>query len=105
MQNMLGAYGNWAADTIQDPPRLSFRQPMFTDVGAWRPIARSQFHERLMQPGGASTPVAAVLQKFEFDGLSIEHLQWQLPFGPPDGRGVSQAGRLHRKIAGHRGPA
>jgi dienelactone hydrolase len=83
MPNMLGAYGRWAAESMQDPPRLSFRQPMFTDSGAWRPIARSQFREKLMQPGGASTPVAAVLRQFEFDGLSIEHLQWQLPFGPP----------------------
>jgi dienelactone hydrolase len=82
-QNMLGAYGSWAADAIQDPPRLSFRQPMFTDSGAWRPIARSQFRERLMQPGGASTPVPVVLRELEFDGLSIEHLEWQLPFGPP----------------------
>src|SRR5436309_1368434 len=57
MQNMLGAYGNWAADVMQDPPRLSFRQPMFTHTGAWRPVARSQFRERLIQPGGASTPV------------------------------------------------
>jgi dienelactone hydrolase len=80
--NMLGAYGGWAAEQLQDPPRLSFRQPMFTDSATWRPLVRSQFRERLMQPGGASTPVPAVLRQFEFDGLSIEHLQWQLPFGP-----------------------
>jgi dienelactone hydrolase len=81
--NMLGAYGKWASEAVQDPPRLSFRQPMFADPGAWRSMARAQFRERLMQPGGASTPVPVVLRKFEFDGLSIEHLQWQLPFGPP----------------------
>src|SRR5512146_3070102 len=66
--NMLGAYGRWAADAMQNPPRLSFRQPMFTDPGAWRPVARSQFRERLMQPGGAATPVATALRQFEFDG-------------------------------------
>ena len=82
-QNMLGAYGSWAAGGMQDPPRLSFRQPMFTDPEAWRPMARAQFWEKLMQPGVASTPVPAVLRQLEFDGLSIEHLQWQLPFGPP----------------------
>jgi dienelactone hydrolase len=81
--NMLGAYGKWAADALQDPPRLSFRQPMFTDPAAWRPTARHRFRELLMQPGGASTPVPTVLRQLEFDGLSIEHLQWQLPFGPP----------------------
>jgi len=82
-QNMLGAYGPWAAHAMPDPPRLSFRQPMFTDIGSWQPLARFQFRERLMQPGGAATPVARVLKQFEFDGLWIEHLQWQLPYGPP----------------------
>lgn len=77
--NMLGAYGEWAARSMQDPPRLSFRQPMFHDVEAWRPIARARFHELLLGPGGAQTPVAAVQHKWEFDGLEIEHLEWQLP--------------------------
>ena len=81
--NMIGAYGEWAAQAMQDPPRLSFRQPMFGNVDAWRPVARARFHELLLGPGGAATPVAAVQHHFEFDGLSIEHIQWQLPYGPP----------------------
>lgn len=81
--NMLGAYGEWAAGELQDPPRLSFRQPMFTDSRTWAAMARAQFRERLMQPGGIVTPIARVLRRFEFEGLSIEHLEWQLPFGPP----------------------
>jgi dienelactone hydrolase len=80
---MIGAYGEWAAQTMQDPPRLSFRQPMFTNVDAWRAVARARYREMLLGPGGAATPVATVQHKLEFDGLSIEHLQWQLPFGPP----------------------
>ena len=81
--NMIGAYGEWAAQSMQDPPRLSFRQPMFGNVEAWRAVARARFREMLMGPGGAATPVAAVQHQLEFDGLSIEHLQWQLPYGPP----------------------
>jgi dienelactone hydrolase len=81
--NMLGAYGEWATEALQDPPRLSFRQPMFTDSRAWTAMARSQFRERLMQPKGTFAPIPAVLRHFEFDGLSMEHLEWQLPFGPP----------------------
>jgi dienelactone hydrolase len=80
---MIGAYGEWAAQTMQDPPRLSFRQPMFANVDDWRPVARARFRETLMGPGGAVTPVASVQHKLEFDGLAIEHLQWQLPYGPP----------------------
>ncbi len=51
--NMIGAYGEWAAQTMQDPPRLSFRQPMFGNVEAWRAVARARFRETLMGPGGA----------------------------------------------------
>ena len=81
--NMLGAYGEWAAQTMLDPPRLSFRQPMFGDVNAWRAVARARFRETLLGPGGAATPVPVLQHQLEFDGLSIEHLEWQLPYGPP----------------------
>src|SRR5260370_40493033 len=84
---------------MQDPARLSFREPMFTDAGAWRPLARSQFRERLMQPGGASTPVAAVLRQLEFAGLWIEHLQWLFPFGPPTGAFFLKPVRSQGKVA------
>ncbi len=80
--NMLGAYGEWAAAQLPDPPRLSFRQARFTDVAAWRAVARAKYRELLAQPGPAATPAATVHHQFEFDGLSIEHLSWQLPFGP-----------------------
>lgn len=80
---MIGAYGEWAAQAMQDPPRLSFRQPMFSNVEAWRAVARARYRETLMGPGGAATPVPALQHQLEFDGLSIEHLQWQLPYGPP----------------------
>lgn len=81
--NMIGAYGEWAATTMQDPPRMSFRQPMFQNVDAWRPAARARFRDLLLGPGPALTPSAVVQHQLQFDGLDIEHLQWQLPFGPP----------------------
>jgi dienelactone hydrolase len=81
--NMIGAYGEWAAQAMQDPARLSFRQPMFGNVESWRAVARARYRETLMGPGGAATPVPAVQHQLDFDGLSIEHLQWQLPYGPP----------------------
>lgn len=56
---------------------------MFGNVDAWRAVARARFRELLLGPGPAATPVAVLQHQFEFDGLSIEHLQWQLPYGPP----------------------
>jgi hypothetical protein len=82
-QNMIGAYGESAARTMQEPARLSFRQPMFSNVEAWRAVARARYRETLLGPGGALTPVQAIQHQLEFEGLAIEHLQWQLPYGPP----------------------
>ena len=81
--NMIGAYGEWAAAMMPDPPRMSFRQPMFQNVETWRPAARARYRDALLGPGPALTPSAVVQHHLEFDGLEMEHLQWQLPFGPP----------------------
>jgi dienelactone hydrolase len=85
--NMLGAYGEWAAQSMPDPPRLSYRQPMFTagaaGLDAWRPVARARFKELIMSPGGAVVPVPVIQHHLELDGVSIEHMEWQLPYGPP----------------------
>jgi len=80
---MLGAYGDWAAQMVADPPRLSFRQTVFQDVAAWRGVARARYRELLAGPAESPTPVPVVQHKLEFEGLAIEHLQWQLPYGPP----------------------
>jgi len=68
---------------VADPPRLSFRQTVFQDVAAWRGVARARYRELLAGPAESPTPVPVVQHKLEFEGLAIEHLQWQLPYGPP----------------------
>ena len=97
---MLGAYGEWAAQAVQDPPRLSFRQPVYKDVDAWRAVARARFHELLLGPGGEATPVPSVQHRLEFDGLSIEHLTWQLPYGPPTEALVLKPARAAGRLPG-----
>lgn len=81
--NMVGAYGEWLSKNVDDPARLSFRQPQFQNVDAWRPVARARYRELLCQPANSGTPVATVKHHLEFDGLEIEDLEWQLPYGPP----------------------
>src|SRR5690242_10416573 len=98
--NMLGGYGEWAARTMQEPPRLSFRQPMFGDARAWSPVARARFRELLLQPGGAATPVPKLQHHLEFDGLSIEHREWQLPYGPPTEALVLKPAGVNGKLPG-----
>src|SRR5436305_261775 len=82
--NMLGAYGPWAASLVPDgPARLSFRNPKFADLDAWRAEARASLLSKLAQPPTGGPPKAELQHTFEFDGLVIEHLHWSLPYGPP----------------------
>jgi dienelactone hydrolase len=84
--NMIGVYGPWAAGLVGDgPARLSFRQPQIpaTELDGWRTRARQRLRDALLQPATGSTPNAAVQHQLDFDGLHVEHLHWQLPYGPP----------------------
>lgn len=84
--NMIGAYGPWAAGLVgEGPARFSFRQERYAlkDLDAWRKEARERLNLRLLQPPTGGTPKAQVQHQFEYDGLHVEHLSWQLPYGPP----------------------
>ena len=82
--NMLGAYGPWAASLVPDgPARLSFRRDEFRHLEPWRERARVKLLDLLLQPETGGTPQATLQHRYEHDGLTIEHLHWQLPYGPP----------------------
>ncbi len=82
--SMLGVYGPWAASLVADgPAALSFRRTEWTEVESWRPVARQRVLERLAQPNTGPTPPVTVERQFIYDGLHVEHLSWQLPYGPP----------------------
>jgi len=84
--NMIGAYGPWAAGLVgTSPPRLSFRQSRYQakDLEAWKAEARERVLACLQSPDTGGVPRAEIQHQFEYDGLHVEHLSWQLPFGPP----------------------
>jgi len=84
--NMIGAYGPWAAGLIgEGPARLSYRNPRFPagDLDGWRRQARERLRGCLMQPDSGLVPRAQLQHQLVHDGLHIEHLSWQLPYGPP----------------------
>jgi len=83
MPNMLGAYGDWAAGLVEDPPRLSFRRRDYNNLDTWRRQARARYRDALLAPNTGRAPKATLQHQMEFDGLAIEHLTWQLPYGPP----------------------
>lgn len=83
LPNMIGAYGPWAAEIVGDQPaELSFRQPAFQEVERWRPVARQRVLECLQQPPTAPPADVRVEATENFEGLEIEQLSWQLPYGP-----------------------
>ncbi|NOX55091.1 MAG: prolyl oligopeptidase family serine peptidase [Planctomycetes bacterium] len=82
--NMLGVYGDWASQIVRDSAgRSSFRHANRRDVDQWRREARQRFRELLLQPDEPCVPEATVERRLKSDGLEIEWLRWQLPYGPP----------------------
>lgn len=82
--SMIGAYGNWAASLVPTGPGThSWRNSTWTQLETWRIAARNHLLDLLAQPDTGGFPEVTVIAQSEFDGLHIEHLQWQLPFGPP----------------------
>jgi len=83
-RSLIGAYGPFALEVLGDgPAELSFRQPRFGDVDAWRAEARAKAWELLAQPDTGGAPEVEVVGRATADGVEIERLRWQLPYGPP----------------------
>ena len=82
--NMLGAYGPWAADLVgTEPGELSLRNERWDDLEIWRAAAHEQVRHRLAQPPVHDKPQVTVQERYSHDGVMIEKLSWQLPYGPP----------------------
>ncbi len=100
---MIGAYGPWAAGLVgEEPGRHSLRSDRHRAdaIDTWRTSARSRLKELLLQPETGGVPKATVQHLLVHDGLHIEHLTWQLPYGPP-----TEAVFLKPEGANHRLPA
>ena len=79
---MIGLYGPWAASlTANKIPSFSFRNQEWTDVESWRPKARQRVKDRMAIPDIGGLPEFRIKKEFEFDGLFIQEMEWQLPYG------------------------
>jgi len=80
---MIGAYGPWAANIVgTEPGRLSLRRGDWPILDEWRETARNRLFELLAMPE-IDAPTVTVWRRISRDGLHIEELSWQLPYGPP----------------------
>jgi len=81
--NMIGAYGSWAASIVgEGPGRLSLRTKKWKDIEEWRSIALQRLLDCLAQPDTGGVPKVTIQKESIYDGLYIEELSWQLPYGP-----------------------
>lgn len=82
--NLIGPYGPWAAGLqTRQLPSLSFRRSNIKNLNTWKKTARNRTLERLGIPIIDPKPAITVHNKYVYDGLDIEELTWNLPYGRP----------------------
>jgi dienelactone hydrolase len=81
-QSIIGLYGNWAAALNKNKlPTFSFRNKHWVNIDKWKKAAKKQVIERMAIPEIGDTPKVNIVKQYEYDGLQIEELSWQLPYG------------------------
>lgn len=82
--SIIGSIGDWAVEQNQNTlPSLSFRRKEFANLKKWKKEAKTRVTERMAIPDLGGQPEVVVRKKYEYDGLLIEELSWQLPYGRP----------------------
>ena len=82
-RNMLGGYGQWAAERLgENPGPLSFRGSRWSDLDGWKKTARETLDGLLHGPIGTRADDVQIHRRSTHDGLDIEELSWKLPYGP-----------------------
>ncbi len=82
--SIIGLYGDWADSINKNKlPSFSFRRPEFTDLASWRKAATQRLTERLAIPEIGGLPKVTIHKQYIYDGLHVEEMSWQLPYGRP----------------------
>ncbi|MCE7073347.1 alpha/beta hydrolase family protein [Dyadobacter sp. CY327] len=80
-KSIIGDYGSWAASLLKPVPPLSFRDPKWKDLNTWKKEAYAKAQELIASPPKSALPKVTVDKKYIYDGLEIEEISWQLPYG------------------------
>ncbi|MEK6479758.1 hypothetical protein WJR50_19605 [Catalinimonas sp. 4WD22] len=82
--SIIGLYGPWATSSQEKQlPAFSYRKQTWKDLQTWQNAAQERFTERLALPDIGGLPEVKVNKQYTYDGLHIEELSWQLPYGRP----------------------
>jgi hypothetical protein len=80
--NLIGAYGDWAAKSMKkNLPTHSFRRKEWADIEPWRKAAKEKVLEKIAMPDIGGIPKVTVHKKYHYDGLQVEEISWELPYG------------------------
>lgn len=83
-KSIIGPYGPWVDGLMKGSlPKFSFRNAAFRDVDQWRELALEKARERLGIPDLGPLPEVKIHDSHVYDGLEIESVSWQLPYGRP----------------------
>ena len=83
-QSIIGLYGPWAYSLIENKiPAFSFRNEKWQNIEKWREAAKQRLHAQMAIPDIGGVPKVTVKKQYNYDGLHIEELSWQLPYGRP----------------------
>lgn len=82
--SIIGLYGAWASSINENKlPAFSFRRKEWQNLELWKKSAKQRLTDRLAIPAIGSTPKLTVKKQYVYEGLHIEELSWQLPYGRP----------------------
>ncbi len=82
-KSLIGQYGPWAASLLPNIPALSFRQERWSNLKKWRKQARERVTDLLASPAIDPAPKPKIEKEYTYDGLTIQQMSWQLPYGRP----------------------
>ncbi|MEJ7643518.1 MAG: alpha/beta hydrolase family protein [Chryseolinea sp.] len=100
-QSIIGAYGPWAASLMEGKiPALSYRSPSWKSLDVWKRAAREKLRERMGIPELSGLPSVKIIKQYEFDGLHVEELTYQLPYGRPTEAVVFKPANAKGKLPG-----
>ncbi len=99
--SIIGQYGPWASSlTASKLPSHSFRNTSWTSIHKWRQAAVAKLKERLGLPNIGGLPKVTIKKQYVYDGLQIEEMTWQLPYGRPTEAVLLKPANVNKRLPG-----
>lgn len=100
-ESIIGQYGPWSSAWMdQKIPSLSFRSKSFANLESWKKLAKNKLLDRLAIPKIGPMPTVTIVKELEYDGLHIQEITWQLPYGRPTEAIVLKPSNASGKLPG-----